>query len=332
MQDLLLSGVQPTNNLHIGNYIGALKQWVELQHRYPCYFCVVDLHAITVPQDPATLRKNILNVAAAYIAVGIDPSRSTIFVQSEVKEHTELGWILGTMARLGEMERMTQFKDKSKKEGERASLGLFSYPALMAADILLYDTTVVPVGEDQAQHVELTRTLAKRFNDTFGPTFTIPQALIQKHGARIMALDDPRKKMSKSAASQNSFIALTDSADAIRKKIMRAVTDSGEGVVFDPEGKPAIANLMVIYHHMTGRTMADIEKEYKGKGYGDFKKGLAEAVVDHLAPITKRILAYKKNPEELEKILDRGREAAQKAAGEKMALVRDRVGLGRACT
>lgn len=329
MPDLLLSGVQPTNNLHIGNYIGALKQWTEMQHRYHCLFFIVDLHAITVPQDPAVLRKNILEVAATYLAAGIDPVRSHIFIQSEVPEHAELGWIFSTITKISELERMTQFKDKSKKRGENVGAGLFTYPALMAADILLYDTTVVPVGEDQMQHLELTRLLARRFNSTFGETFVVPQALIQKVGARIMSLQDPAKKMSKSDESTAGTIMLTDEPDTIRKKIMRAVTDSGKGITYDPETRPAIANLMTMYHHATGKPMKEIEKEFDGKGYGDFKTALAEAVIAMLAPIQSKLQKYKQHPEELMVLLDKGRDHAQEIACAKMKIVRERVGLGR---
>jgi tryptophanyl-tRNA synthetase len=330
MKDLVFSGVQPTSQLHLGNYIGALKQWVPIQHDHKCLFCIVDLHAITVPQEPKELRQNILDVAAAYLASGIDPKRSTIFVQSEVPEHAELGWILGTLTKMGELERMTQFKDKSAKGGaERAGAGLFTYPALMAADILLYDTSAVPVGEDQMQHLELARILARRFNERFGDTFQIPQALIQKHGARVMSLQDPSKKMSKSDPSDTSKILLSDSADIIRKKIMRAVTDTAGGVTYDIDKKPAVANLMTIYHQVTGATMKQIEMEFEGKGYGDFKKALAEAVIEHLSPVTKKYEEYRRDPHELMRILDNGRESAQGLAAEKMKLVRSRVGLGR---
>ncbi len=330
MNDLVFSGVQPTSQLHLGNYIGALKQWVPIQHDHKCLFCIVDLHAITVPQEPKELRQNILDVAAAYLAVGIDPKRSTIYVQSEVPEHAELGWILGTITKLGELERMTQFKDKSAKGGsERASAGLFTYPTLMAADILLYDTSAVPVGEDQMQHLELARVLARRFNERYGDTFQIPQALIQKHGARIMSLQDPSKKMSKSDPADTSKILLSDTADVIRKKIMRAVTDTAGGVTYDIETKPAVANMMTIYHHVTGMTIKQIEAEFDGKGYGDFKKALAEAVVTHLEPMTKKFLAYRDDTTELMKILEKGRETAQDLAAKKMELVRKRVGLGR---
>lgn len=330
MQDLLLSGVQPTNGLHIGNYIGALKQWTEIQHRYRCFFFIVDLHAITMPQDPKVLRENILAAAAAYLAAGIDPTRSHIFIQSEVPQHAELAWILSTITKMSELERMTQFKDKSKKRGENVGAGLFTYPALMAGDILLYDTTVVPVGEDQVQHLELTRLLARRFNTTFGETFTYPQALIQKVGGRIMSLQDPTKKMSKSDTNLKSTIFLTDDTDTIRKKIMRAVTDSNEGVEYDQEKKPAISNLMVLYHHATGKTMKDIEADFAGKGYGDFKKEVAEAVVHMLSPVQKKLKEYADDPQELMNILDRGRDAARELAETKMRLVRERVGLGRA--
>ncbi len=330
MKDLVFSGVQPTSDIHLGNYIGALKQWAAIQHEHRCLFCIVDLHAITVPQEPKELRKNILDAAAAYLAAGIDPKRSAIYVQSEVPEHAELAWILGTITKLGELERMTQFKDKSEKGGaERASAGLFTYPALMAADILLYDTSAVPVGEDQMQHLELTRVIARRFNERFGQTFQIPAALIQKHGARIMSLQDPMKKMSKSDPSELSKILISDDAETIRKKIMRAVTDTAGGVEYDPDKKPAVSNLMVIYHHATGKTMSEIAKEFEGKGYGDFKKALAEALIEHLAPVTQKYHELRAEPEHLNKILDAGRKLAQTMAAEKMQLVRERVGLGR---
>lgn len=330
MKQLVFSGIQPTSNIHLGNYIGAVKQWVGMQRNHNCLFCIVDLHAITVPQDPKELRQNILEAAAVYLAAGIDPKRSIIYVQSEVPEHTELAWILGTIASMGELERMTQFKDKSGKEGrDRASVGLFTYPVLMAADILLYDTASVPVGEDQMQHVELTRVLGKRFNQRFGETFVLPQASIQKHGARIMSLQDPSKKMSKSDPSDLAKILLTDEADVIRKKIMRAVTDTSGGVIFDPDKKPAVSNLMTIYHQITGDSMEALEKKYAGKGYGDFKNDLAEVLVEHLEPLGERIKTSLKHPKELERVLDHGREQAAVLAEKKMKLVRERVGLGR---
>lgn len=329
MADLLFSGVQPTNTPHIGNYIGALKQWADVQRSYRCLFCIVDLHAITVPQNPAVLRQNTLDAAATYLAIGLDPKRVTIFVQSDVSAHAELQWLLGTIVKMSELERMTQYKDKAKAKGENVSTGLFTYPVLMAADILLYDTAVVPVGEDQMQHVELTRMIARRFNTQFGETFTVPQALIQKVGARIMALDDPSVKMSKSGTVAN-YIALSEDADTIRKKIMRAVTDSGKGISYDPKNKPAVANLMTIYHHATGKTMDDIESEFDGQGYGEFKTALAEAVIAMLEPIQSKLKEYKRDPAELNRILTAGAERANELAVKKMTLVRDRMGIGRA--
>lgn len=329
MKDLLISGVQPTNNLHIGNYIGALKQWVSLQHEHRCFFFIVDLHAITVPQDPEKLRKNILEIAATYLAIGLDPKICSLFIQSEVPEHSELTWLLMTLAKMGEMERMTQFKDKSAKQGESTSLGLFGYPVLMAADILLYNPKIVPVGEDQVQHIELTRDLAQRFNSRFGETFVLPKAQIQKEGARIMALDEPTKKMSKSADSIYNYIAMVDEPDVIRKKIMKAVTDTDGIVAYDPEKKPAISNLLTIFHHMTGEEISAIEARYAGQGYGTFKKDLAEATVAHLTPIQERLKAFQADPSELMRILDNGRDQARAIAMETMKTVRDRMGIGR---
>jgi len=330
MQSLLFSGVKPTSVPHLGNYIGMLKHATDIQHTYRCIFCVVDLHAITVPQEPKELHQNIIDIAATYLAIGLKPERCTFFVQSEVSEHAELSWLLGTLAKMGELERMVAFKEKAQgSQRERAGLGLFSYPVLMAADILLYDATVVPVGEDQMQHLELARVLARRFNDRFGQTFVEPEGLLQKMGARVMSLADPSKKMSKSDESKNATLSLLDDADTIRKKIMRAVTDSDAGVTYDPEKKPAVANLMNIFHHMTGKTMKEIELTFAGKGYGDFKKALAEAVVEHVSPITKRIHAYRDDPAELMRILDKGRDDAKAIAQKKIAIVRERMGVWR---
>ncbi len=291
---------------------------------------VVDLHAITVPQDPQKLRTNILDIVATYLALGLDPKRCSLFIQSEVPEHTELAWLLMTIAKMGELERMTQFKDKSAKQGESTSLGLFGYPVLMAADILLYNASAVPVGEDQVQHLELTRDLAQRFNSTFGETFRIPQALIQAQGARIMGLDEPTKKMSKSAESAYNYIALVDEPDVIRKKIMKAVTDTDGVVKYDVEAKPAVSNLLTIFHHMTGEAIPEIEARYAGQGYGAFKKELAEATVAHLSPIQERLKTFRQDPAELMKILDEARDHARSIATETMKTVRDRMGLGRA--
>jgi tryptophanyl-tRNA synthetase len=330
MKEIVFSGVKPTSIPHIGNYIGALRQWVDLQKDYNCYFCIVDDHAITVPQDPKMLREQIYAIAATYLAVGIDPKKSTLFLQSDVAQHTELGWLLITQTKMGELSRMTQFKDKSQKTGkESAGVGLFAYPALMAADILLYDTNKVPVGHDQMQHIEFTRFLARRFNERFGQTFTLPQPLIQKVGARIMSLKDPKKKMSKSDDSAAGTIMLTDEDDVIQKKIMRAVTDSVAGISFDPEKKPAVSNLMSIYHHVTGESMKKIESDFEGKGYGDFKKALAEVLINHLSPIRKQINDYLKNPKELNKILDTGFQKTHPVAEKKIKQVKDKMGLGR---
>ena len=330
MTERCFSGIQPSNVLHIGNYIGAIKQWVDIQKRFPCLYCVVDLHAITVPQKPAELRRNSELLTATYLACGLDPKRSKIFIQSEVGEHTELAWILGTIAKIAELERMTQYKDKALKRGENVGVGLFTYPVLMAADILLYDTTVVPVGEDQLQHVELARLLARRFNQTFGEdSFIVPKPLIQEAGARVMGLDDPKVKMSKSASSSLNYIAITDSDDEIAKKIKKAVTDSGSDIIYDEEKRPAVSNLMTIYHHATGKKMKEIEAEFEGKGYGDFKKGLTEAVIAMVAPIRGKIEEYMKDPSQLNAILDEGRDFAKGIASKKMAVIRKRVGLGR---
>lgn len=330
MSPTLFSGVKPTSVPHIGNYIGAFSQWTAMEREYRCLLFVADLHAITVPQDPKALRACVLDTAAVYFALGLDPKRTTVFVQSEVPEHLELAWMLGSLAHLGELERMTQFKDKSSKEGtERAGWGLFSYPVLMAADILLYQTDVVPVGEDQGQHLELTRVLARRFNDRFGETFRVPKLVLQKSGARIMSLQDPSKKMSKSDESTLGTIFIDDDADAIRKKIMKAVTDTEPGVVYDPERKPAVANLMAIYQHATGKTMDEIAEEFSGRGYGDFKKALAEAVVAHLSPIRERLLGFRADPGELNRLLDAGRDTARGIASKTVATAKDRMGLGR---
>ncbi len=325
LKQRLFSGVQPSGNLHLGNYLGAIRNWVALQDEYEAAFCVVDLHAITVPQDPTELRKKIIEVAKIYLAAGIDPNKCTLFVQSHIKEHTELAWVLNTITRFGDLEKMTQFKDKSAgSEKETVGVGLFDYPVLMAADILLYDTAAVPVGEDQLQHIELARTLARRFNDRFGETFVVPEAIVKKESARIMGLDDPTKKMSKSAASEYNYIALTDDADTVRKKIKKAVTDSGSEVVYSDE-KPALKNLIGIYSLLSDKTKEEIEEKYRGKGYGDFKSDLAEIVVDFLAPFQERMNRF--SDEEVLRILSEGREKIRPIARGKMRTVFERVGL-----
>jgi tryptophanyl-tRNA synthetase len=272
----VFSGIQPSGNLHIGNYLGAITQWVEMQDDYNCIFCVVDLHAITVKQDPKFLKKKITEIAKIYLASGINPKKASIFRQSDIGAHCELAWILNCVARMADLDKMTQYKEKADQAQETASVGLFDYPVLMAADILLYNTDAVPVGDDQLQHVELTRELGKRFNKQFGLTFKIPEARILKEGARIMGLDDPAKKMSKSAASAYNFIALTDKPDEAAKKIMKAVTDSGSEIKFDKEKKPALANLLTIYSLLADEPIKNLEKKYIGQGYGAFKKDLAE--------------------------------------------------------
>ncbi|MCL6637650.1 MAG: tryptophan--tRNA ligase, partial [Alicyclobacillus sp.] len=274
----VLSGIQPSGIMTLGNYLGAMKNFVKLQHEAECFFCIVDLHAVTVPQEPAELRQNTLNLAALYLACGIDPDKATLFVQSQVPAHAELGWLLQCVAYYGELGRMTQFKDKSSQR-EVVTAGLFTYPALMAADILLYQADLVPVGEDQKQHLELTRDLADRFNRRYGPTFTVPEPYIPEVGGRIMSLEDPAKKMSKSDANPNAYIAMLDDADTIRRKVLRAVTDSGREIRYDPQEKPAISNLLTIFALCSGQSLAEVEAAYAGKGYGEFKKDLAEVVV-----------------------------------------------------
>lgn len=319
----LLSGIQPSGNIHIGNYLGALRQWADLQKDYHVFAMIADLHAITLPQDPEELRKKTLEVAALLVACGIDPEKSAIFIQSQVPAHAELAWVLNTITPLGELERMTQFKEKKDKSGEMA--GLLNYPVLMAADILLYQAEAVPVGEDQQQHLELTRTLAAKFNNRWGETFRIPQALIQKDTARVMGLDDPTKKMSKSAASANNYIALLDSPDEIRRKIKIAVTDSGKEIVYNEETKPTIANLMRIFRAFSGLDHNKIEERYRGKGYAEFKSDLAEIVVEALAPIQRK---YQETGEpEIKKILANGAEAARATSGNTLRLVKQKVGL-----
>jgi tryptophanyl-tRNA synthetase len=310
----VFSGIQPSGTSHLGTYLGALKNWVSLQDAYESYFCIVDLHAITVPQDPKVLRANVREMAAIFIAVGLDPEKAVIFRQSRVSEHTELGWLLNCIAKVGELSRMTQFKDKSQKGGaESASVGLYDYPVLQAADILLYNAHLVPVGEDQRQHLELSRTLARRFNGLYGETFVVPEPMILETGARVMALDEPAAKMSKSSPTPAGYVALLDEPDVIRRKIRRAKTDSGTEVVASPE-KPAITNLLGIYAGVTGDTIPEIEEQYRGKGYGDFKKDLAEVVVERLSPIRERTLELLDNPRELDEILEAGAERAREVA------------------
>src|SRR6476659_7032668 len=307
----IFSGAQPTGELHIGNYLGALKNWVALQDDYEAFYCIVNLHAITLPQDPAVLRQKTLDLARIYLAAGIDPEKSTIFIQSDVAEHAELAWVLACIARMGELERMTQFKDKMQKSGgnrERSGVGLFTYPVLMASDILLYQTDLVPIGQDQKQHLELTRDLAERFNRDFGDTFKIPDPYIPKAGASIKSLQDPAKKMSKSDENPAGSIFLTDDADTTTKKIKRAVTDSGTDIRFDPE-RPAITNLLTIFQLLTGKSNDECERHFEGKGYGHFKTELAATVVEFLQPFQERVKQY--DDAALDAILKAGAEKAR---------------------
>ena len=323
----VFSGVQPTGNIHLGNYLGALKQFVELQDDHECLYCIVDLHAITVPQDPKALREHILDVAALYLAVGIDPKKSIVFVQSDVSGHSELSWVLTCNSYTGELSRMTQFKDKSKNK-ESAPTGLFTYPVLMAADILLYDTDIVPVGNDQKQHIELCRDLAIRINGKYKNTFVVPDGRFLKAGARIMALDDPTKKMSKSAENIHSRISLLDEPSKIKKSIMKATTDS-EGIIrYDVENKPGISNLLTIYSVLSGISIEDLEKKYEGKGYGDFKKDLVEVTVNALAPIKARYEEIRHSQELLD-VLEEGAQKADAIAKKTMTRVKENFGLGR---
>lgn len=322
---VVFSGVQPSGSLHIGNYLGAIKQFAELQKNHEVFLCVVDEHAITVPQDPEKLSSQTLEVVLAYLAAGIDPAKTTVFVQSHVPAHAELGWILNTLTPMGELERMTQFKEKRQKvQGVYA--GLFNYPTLMAADILLYQTDIVPVGEDQLQHVELTRSLAERFNNRFGKTFAIPEARVKKETARILSLTDPKKKMSKSDNAEKSYILLADTPDAIREKIKAAVTDSGKEIVYDPDKKPAISNLLAIFSEFSGKSIKDLEAAYAGKSYAEFKAGLAEAVVAGLTPFQTKFAGLIRNKESALAILREGSVKAAAIAEKTIKDVKQKIG------
>ena len=324
MTKRIFSGAQPTGNLHLGNYLGALKNWVALQHEYESFFCIVNLHALTIPQDPKLLLEKTRDLARIYLAVGIDPQVSTIFVQSDVPEHTELTWVLNCVARVPELERMTQYKEKAKKQQENVLVGLLDYPVLMASDILLYQTDLVPVGNDQKQHLELTRDIAIRFNRDYGETFKVPNPYIPKVGARIMSLSDPLKKMSKSDDDPNSRILLMDDADTVVKKFKRAVTDSGTEIRFD-ESRPAINNLLEIYHLVTGKSQAEVEEHFAGKGYAQLKGDLADVTIDFLRPFQQRVSEI--TDETLDRLLDQGREKASKIAGATLKQVYRRMGI-----
>jgi tryptophanyl-tRNA synthetase len=327
MKKRVFSGIQPTGNIHIGNYLGATKHWAAKQDMYDNIFCIVDLHAITILQDPKVLKAKIREVTGLLLAAGIDENKSIVFLQSHIHEHSELAWILNCFIPVGWMNRMTQFKEKSANQKEQVSTGLFDYPALMAADILLYNTDIVPVGEDQKQHVELARDAAQRFNSIYGETFTLPEPVIPDVGARIMGLDDPTKKMSKSEDAPNHAIALLDKPDAIRAKIMRATTDSLKEIRFD-ESRPGIYNLLTIYQTLTGKNKKDIEAQFEGKGYSDFKKVLAEAVVESLRPLQERYKALTAEPGHIDAILKAGADKARPMAVKTLAEVQKKIGLG----
>jgi tryptophanyl-tRNA synthetase len=324
----VLSGIQPTaDSFHLGNYLGALRQWVTLQDDHDAFYFIPDLHAITVPQDPAALRERTLRAVAQLLALGLDPARCTLFVQSQVPEHAQLAWVLGCLTGFGEASRMTQFKDKTSKQGsERASVGLFTYPILQAADILLYQAHRVPVGEDQRQHLELTRDLAQRFNSAYGTVFTVPEPFIPEGLAKIYDLQDPTAKMSKSASTPAGIIELLDEPKVSAKKIRSAVTDAEREIRYDPERKPGISNLLVIYSALANRKIAELEADYAGKGYGELKKDLAEVVGDFVAPLREKVNGYLDDRAELNRILADGATRARDIAGATLSAVYDRIG------
>lgn len=323
----IFSGIQPSGTITLGNYIGAMKQFVELQDEYNCFFCIVDQHAITVPQDPQILRKNIRSLAALYLAVGIDPEKSTLFIQSEVPAHAQAGWLMQCISYIGELERMTQFKDKSAGK-EAVSASLLTYPPLMAADILLYNADLVPVGEDQKQHLELTRDLGERFNKKYADVLTIPDIRLPKIGARIMSLQEPTKKMSKSDPNNKSFITPLDEPKQIEKKIKSAVTDSDGIVKFDREHKPGVSNLLSIYSILSGKTIQELEQMYEGKGYGAFKGDLAEVVVNEFKPVQEKYYNLIESTK-LDDILDEGADKANRVASSTLKRMENAMGLGR---
>ncbi len=324
---VILSGVQSTGRLTLGNYLGAINNWVEMQEKYDCYYMIANSHSLTVRNNPEELRNNTLKILALYIAAGLDPEKNTIFIQSQVKEHAELAWILNCYTYMGELSRMTQFKDKSLKHQDNINAGLFTYPVLMAADILLYKANLVPVGEDQKQHLEITRDIAERFNKLYGDTFVIPKAYVRKETARIMGLQDPTSKMSKSATNLNDVIFLDDSEETIIKKIKKAVTDSENVVRFAPETKPGVSNLMQIYSAITNKGFEEIEKDFEGKGYGDFKMAVAEVVVGKLKPIQEKYNELLENRDYLVKVYTEGKMKAEKIAIKTINEVKEKIGI-----
>ena len=324
----VFSGIQPTGVIHIGNYLGALKNWVKLQDEYECIYCIVDQHAMTVSQDPRELKDSILYTAKILLALGIDPQKSIFFVQSDVPEHTELAWILNCYTYFGELRRMTQFKEKTGNNQEASGVGLFTYPVLMASDILLYQTDMVPVGEDQKQHLELTRTIARRINNLYGEVFNVPEPVINALGARIMGLDDPKSKMSKSSSSEYSYIALTDTPENISRKIQFAVTDSGKEVILDEDKKPAVSNLLTIYNMFSDIPISELVTKYKDQGYAGFKKDLAEVVIKGLEPIQKNISRFQNDDDNIRKILSEGAQKAKRIASATLRQIKDKIGMG----
>lgn len=322
---VIFSGIQPSGNLTLGNYLGALKNWVTLQEQYDCYYCVVDLHAITVRQEPKALRQKTLEVLALYLAAGIDPEKNTLFIQSHVPAHAECAWLLNCYTYMGELSRMTQFKDKSARHGDNINTGLFAYPVLMAADILIYQTDLVPVGADQKQHLEITRDIAQRFNNIYSPTFKVPEPYIGTEGARIMSLQEPLKKMSKSDENENAYITMLDAPDVIRRKISRAVTDN-IGVVRYTDEQPGIKNLMSIYSTITGMSPAEIEEKYAGEGYARFKSDVAEAIVGALEPIQTRFKDYMNNKDYLQQVYKNGAEKAARVANKTVRKMYKKIG------
>ena len=324
---IILSGIQATGTLHLGNYLGAINNWVKMQDEYDCYYMIADLHSLTIRNNPEELKNNTLSIIALYVAAGLDPDKNHIFIQSHIPAHPALSWILNCYTYMGELNRMTQFKDKSSKHADNINAGLFTYPVLMAADILAYNADLVPVGDDQRQHLEITRNIAERFNSIYGDTFKIPEAYIPKIGARIMGLQNPTKKMSKSAPDINDKILLTDEPDVIRKKVKKAVTDS-EGIVrYDVDNKPGISNLMSIYGILKEKSMQDIEREFQGQNYGSFKSAVAEAIVDRLAPIQEKHKALLANPAEIQKIYEAGDKKAIEKTNQLLQEVYKKVGL-----
>lgn len=324
---IILSGIQSTGRLHLGNYLGAIDNWVKMQEEYNCYYMIANLHSLTIRNNPEELKNNTKNIIALYVAAGLDPEKNTIFIQSQVKEHAELAWILNCYTYMGELSRMTQFKDKSAKHADNINAGLFTYPVLMAADILLYKADLVPVGEDQKQHLEITRDIAERFNKIYGETFVMPEGYIRKSTARIMGLQDPTSKMSKSSTNVNDVIFLDDEPEVIMKKFKKAVTDSENVVRFDPENKPGISNLMCIYGAITGKNEKEIEEEFSGLGYGAFKTAVGEKVVEKLKPVQEKNKELLENSKYLEEIYTRGAEKARELASKTLEEVKNKIGI-----